>query len=125
MLNYILLCYGVSFVYHLLLVFTLFFKKDIFPKIYNFYYKNIVGVSSLDNLSNDKYYDRDTFPFGGYTTTNSNLIFWIIISLLFPIFIISFILIAIIPVSLYCLINSLIEKEFKKFKDTTQQTKKN
>jgi hypothetical protein len=120
-LYYILLCYGISFAYHILLVITLFFKKDVFPKIYNLYYGREVENLKLEELSNKRYYkDGDAFT-RGYTTKNNELTNFIFVTLLFPMFIITFFIITIIP---FGIIN-LIEKEFQKMKGSRQEDKKN
>lgn len=121
MLNYILLyiffTYGISFIYHLLLVITLFFKKDIFPKIYNLYYGRETEELKLEQLSNKRYYkDGDAFT-RGYTTKNKELTWFIIGTLLFPIIPITLFIISIIPITLI----SLIEKEFQKYRDSTKK----
>jgi hypothetical protein len=119
MLNYILLyiffTYGISFAYHFLLLITLFFKKDIFPKIYNLYYGRETEELKLEQLSNKRYYKNELFS-RGYTTKNKELTWFIVSTLLFPMLPISVFIILIIPTTLI----SLIEKEFKKYRDSTK-----
>jgi hypothetical protein len=93
---------------------TLFFKKDIFPKIYNLYYGTYI---KLEKLSSVEYYKDGNVFDRGYRTTNNELIQFMVLTLLFPFLFISFIIIAIIPVCLYC----LIVTEFQKYRDSTKK----